>query len=94
MGILAALGAILTAGYILWMIQRVYLGPAKDEYREYPQASRRELGILIPLAVLCVVMGVLPKQMVFDYMNGTLDMLVDAVWSGAGVAQVASAVGM
>ncbi|MCG3136843.1 MAG: NADH-quinone oxidoreductase subunit M [Phycisphaerae bacterium] len=76
MAILAATGAILTAGYILWMIQRVYLGPAREEYRHYPQATRTELSILAPLGLLCIVMGVLPQQTVFNFMNGTLNQLV------------------
>ena len=93
MAILAALGAILTAGYILWMIQRVYLGPAKEEYKSYPQATRTEMGVLIPLGALCIIMGVLPKHTVFNFMNGTLDMLVEAVTSAGAVAQQVAAGG-
>ncbi len=68
---MAALGAsvvILTAGYILWTIQRVYLGA---EYRG-PHAealqpmTRREMAVALPLAVLAVVLGVYP-QVVFSY---------------------------
>ncbi|MCH8968510.1 MAG: NADH-quinone oxidoreductase subunit M [Planctomycetes bacterium] len=95
MAILAALGAILTAGYILWMIQRVYLGPAKEEYKNFPQATRTELGILVPLGVLCIALGVLPKHTVFNFMNGTLDMLVDHVAAAGALAQeVATGGGM
>ncbi len=95
MAILAAFGAILTAGYILWMIQRVYLGPAKQEYQQYPQASRTELAVLAPMAVLCIVMGILPKHTVFDFMNGTLDLLVEAVAGAGGMTQpLAAAVGL
>ena len=32
--VIAAAGMVLTAGYILWSIQRVFLGPAKPEYAE------------------------------------------------------------
>lgn len=67
----AAVGAtvvILTAGYILWTIQRVYLGA---EYRgPHPEAlepmSCREMAVALPLAVLAVVLGVYP-QTVFSY---------------------------
>jgi NADH-quinone oxidoreductase subunit M len=71
-GVLAAAGAIFSAVYILWMMQRVYLGPEKPEYAGYPDASRRELLILAPLAALCVLLGVLPKQMLLDFVSGTL----------------------
>ena len=93
MAILAALGAILTAGYILWMIQRVYLGPAKEEYKSFPQATRTELGILVPLGVLCIALGVLPKHTVFNFMNGTLDMLVEHVAEASALAHQVAAGG-
>ncbi len=76
MAILAAAGVILTAGYILWLIQRVYLGPEKQEYAGYPEANGREMLILVPFAALCVLFGILPKQMLFDYTNGTLNLIV------------------
>src|SRR5262249_52142868 len=43
MAILAAAGVILTAGYILWLIQRVYLGKAREEYKDFPEATAREM---------------------------------------------------
>ncbi len=73
LGVLAAAGAILTAAYILWMIQRVYLGSRKPEYESFGDASRREVWILAPLAALCLLLGILPKQFVFDFVTGTLD---------------------
>ena len=92
LAILAAFGVVITAGYILWMIQRVYLGPAKEEYKGYPQANGRELFILTPLAVLAIVLGILPKQSLFDFMNGTL-MQITGLWETAGepVKQIAAA---
>jgi NADH-quinone oxidoreductase subunit M len=35
LGILAASGVVLTAGYILWMFQRIYMGLEKPEYSQY-----------------------------------------------------------
>ncbi len=95
MAVIAALGAILTAGYILWMIQRVYLGPAKDEYKGFPDANRNEIGILVPLAALCLLMGILPTHTVFNFMNGTLDLLQEKIVASAGiVGHLASSIGM
>jgi NADH-quinone oxidoreductase subunit M len=95
MAVAAALGVILTAGYILWMIQRVYLGPAREEYKHFPQASATEIAVLVPMAVLCVVMGVLPKHTVFNFMNGTLDLLQEQVVKAAGtLPDLAAAMGM
>jgi NADH-quinone oxidoreductase subunit M len=76
MAILAAFGVVLTAGYILWVIQRVYLGKVRDEYKDFPEATGREMFILAPLAALCIVLGVFPKQTLFDFMNGTLDLVL------------------
>ncbi len=69
--VLAALGVILTAAYILWMIQRVYLGKLRDDYAHFPDASARETAILVPMGILAIFMGILPKY-TFDLMNGTL----------------------
>jgi NADH-quinone oxidoreductase subunit M len=69
--VVAAAGAILTAGYILWMIQRVYLGTARDEYRGLPEATAREVFVLTPMAILAIFLGILP-QYTFNLMDGTL----------------------
>ncbi len=79
MAILAASGVILTAGYILWLIRRVYLGREKEEYAGYSDASARETFILVPMAVLCIALGVLPMQTVFNYTNGTLDLMLQHI---------------
>jgi NADH-quinone oxidoreductase subunit M len=77
MAVLAATGVILTAGYILWMIQRVYLGPRRPEYAEYPDVSVREIAVLVPFAALAVLLGVLPQQALFNFMNGTLNQITE-----------------
>jgi NADH-quinone oxidoreductase subunit M len=84
MAILAAAGVILTAGYILWLIRRVYLGKEREEYADYADASPRETFILVPMAVLCIAMGVLPMQTVFNFTNGTLDVMLTHVTKSVG----------
>src|SRR3972149_5888698 len=84
MAILAAGGVILTAGYILWLIRRVYLGKERDEYKGYSDASPRGTFILVPMAVLCIAMGVLPMQTVFNFTNGTLDVMLTHVAKSVG----------
>ncbi len=72
LGSCAAIGVVFTAGYILWMFQRVYMGPARPEYtytgREAIQP--REYLILSILAIFAVLLGVLP-QIVFQLTDGT-----------------------
>ena len=83
MAVLAAFGVILTAGYILWLIQRVYLGKVREEYAGFPDAFAREVFVLTPFAVLAVVLGILPKQTLFNFMNGTLDLMLEHIGSMA-----------
>ncbi len=59
-GILAAFAVVLTAGYILWMFQRVYMGPQKPEYAHYEAVSAREYLIMATLGIAAVVFGVAP----------------------------------
>jgi NADH-quinone oxidoreductase subunit M len=75
MGVIAAFGVVLTAGYILWMIQRVYLGKRREEYADFPEATAREVFILVPFAVVAIVLGILPDQTLFRFMNGTLEQI-------------------
>ncbi len=82
--IIAAFGVILTAGYILWLIRRVYLGTERKEYQGFSDTSPREVFILVPFAVLCIALGILPSQTVFNFTNGTLDLLLAQVGHLAG----------
>jgi NADH-quinone oxidoreductase subunit M len=58
--ILSALTVILTAAYILWTIQRVYLGQ-NPAYKDFPDINLRELLCIVPLVVLSVLLGVAPN---------------------------------
>jgi NADH-quinone oxidoreductase subunit M len=72
---------ILTAGYILWAVQRVYLGPEyKGPHGEHlHDANLREKVIGTVLCVFAVVFGVFPYQFpggrpsILKYMNATID---------------------
>jgi NADH-quinone oxidoreductase subunit M len=70
----ASVGVVLTAGYILWCVQRVFLGEAKPEYESFSDANAREIFTLAPLAVLCIVLGIYPTiaLRVFDGTMGAL----------------------
>jgi len=67
LAIIACFGAVLTAGYLLWALQRVYFGPVKPEYEGFPDVNAREIAVLTPLAVMCVLLGVLPTVFVFVF---------------------------
>ncbi len=60
-GILAATGVIWSAGYLLWMYQRVFYGQVKHEVNKtLPDLNLREKTALAPIAVAALVMGVAP----------------------------------
>ena len=58
--IVATTGIILTAGYFLWTIQRVFLGPTNEQYVKLPEITLREAFTLTPLAVIVIVLGFYP----------------------------------
>ncbi len=77
LAVVSASVVILTAGYILWTIQRVYLGP---EYKgPHPEAltpiTRREVAVAAPLLAFAILFGVYP-QAVFRYMSPSVDRTV------------------
>jgi NADH-quinone oxidoreductase subunit M len=58
----AATGVILSAVYMLWMVQRVYYGPVTNEKNAtLPDLSPREWAAVLPLVAAAIVMGVLPN---------------------------------
>ena len=59
---IAASGVILSAVYMLWMVQRVNYGPVTNPKNEnLPDLTPREWSAILPLAAMAIVMGVLPN---------------------------------
>ena len=82
---LAALGVILAAVYILFMFQKMFLGPVdKEENRSLKDLNWREIATLVPLLVFIVWIGVYPKPF-FNLMAPAVEKLV-AVLQTAAVA--------
>ncbi|MDB5347095.1 MAG: nuoM [Schlesneria sp.] len=80
LAIIAASGVILTAGYILWTMQRVYLGP---EYKgPHPEGIipflPRERLVAYTLVILAVVLGVFPNVL-FKPMDKSISGLVQSM---------------
>src|SRR5579883_1027724 len=68
---------ILTAGYLLWMIKRVFFGPFNPKWSWLPDANRRELIPLLALAVVIVIVGIYPKPLI-DIITPSLHQLMQA----------------
>ncbi|HEX8914126.1 MAG TPA: NADH-quinone oxidoreductase subunit M [Humisphaera sp.] len=75
---LACLGVILSAGYNLWAMQRVFLGKPRPEHGELPEVTARERTVLTPLAIMCVLLGILPAVFVFAFTDRTIAALAQA----------------
>ncbi|MFI5458583.1 MAG: NuoM family protein [Isosphaerales bacterium] len=78
LGILAAAAVILTAGYILWTIQRVFLGRS-EAWNGLPDMNFREVAISYPLVVLTIAMGVFPQPLVLSWVAPSVDQMVQGV---------------
>lgn len=61
---ISAIGVVLTAAYLLWMMQRVFFGPLNEKYKNYQDLSGRELFTLVPLVVVVIALGVYPKPLI------------------------------
>jgi NADH-quinone oxidoreductase subunit M len=59
----ATVGVILSAAYMLWLVQRLFYGEASAMASSHPAADLRfgESAILWPFAILMLVMGIAPS---------------------------------
>jgi NADH-quinone oxidoreductase subunit M len=80
--VISCFGVILTAGYMLWTIQRVYLGPEKNEHKAFPEVDAREISVLTPLTVMAILLGILPYIFFFTFTDSTVHALFGLFRSG------------
>lgn len=80
--VLGAIGTVLTAGYMLWMLQKVNLGEPQPEWegREFHDVDRYEMAAWVPLIVLIVVIGFFPK-FIFSSTTETVTSLVEMAFN-------------
>ncbi len=81
LGLVAALGGVLTAAYHLRALSALCLAPAREEWKKspllkdsggrFPDLTPREMAAVVPLAVLVVLLGVWPAPL-FGAMAGSV----------------------
>lgn len=72
----ATTGVILAAVYLLWMFQRVFMGPLDNpENQKLRDLNVGELAIMLAFLLFIIWIGVAPSGY-FDLMNGTVSQLV------------------
>jgi NADH-quinone oxidoreductase subunit M len=76
--VLATLGIVLGAGYLLWTMQRMFLGPLNEKYANLPDINGREMFTLVPLACIVIVLGIFPMH-ALNLINASLTQLLTVV---------------
>ena len=67
---LGAFGVVLTAGYILWMVQRVMLGPLNPRFAELRDATPLELVPIAALIIAIMAVGIFPGTITDVFATG------------------------
>ena len=72
------MGIVITAGYMLYMVQRVLLGPLNEKWKDIPEINARELVTLIPLVLITIAIGVYPL-ILLKLINPTMTELITRI---------------
>ncbi|WP_206017948.1 complex I subunit 4 family protein [Rhodohalobacter barkolensis] len=79
--IISVFGIIITAGYILWTVQRIYLGNLQEKHKTLEDLTLREMLAFVPLIILIILLGIYPAPAI-ELMNASLSHLVELVTQG------------
>ncbi|MFE1167745.1 NADH-quinone oxidoreductase subunit M [Nocardiopsis sp. NPDC058789] len=83
--VIAALGVVLAALYILWMYQRTMTGPTPEKLSALPDLSGRETWAVAPLIALIIAFGVYPQPLL-NVINPAVERTVEAPADEVAVA--------
>jgi NADH-quinone oxidoreductase subunit M len=78
--VVSVFGVILTAAYILRMIQKMFLGQFNTKWESLTEINGREIFTVVPLAVLTLLVGILPNTL-NQFFSATVDNLVKIILS-------------
>jgi len=81
--VIGGIGTVLTAAYLLWMLQRVNLGEVPEEWRDkgLRDVDGYELGAWVPLVLAILAVGVYPA-IIFGATNDSVASLVQRAFGG------------
>lgn len=74
----AAFGIVITAGYILWMVQRTLFGPPKERFDSIRDATVLEMVPLFVLVVAIISVGIYPA-FISDAFTLGVDPIIQAI---------------
>ena len=84
--VVAAIGTVFAAGYLLWLYQRTAFGVPKEEFAEDPHihdVHTSEWIAWAPLLVLILVLGVYPN-LIFEITDGTIVNVAEQIAAATG----------
>jgi NADH-quinone oxidoreductase subunit M len=73
---LSVIGLLVTAIFILTILQRVFNGPLNEKWAKFPDLTSGEIGLLLIPIVLMFVLGLYPR-LVLDVINPTAVQMVE-----------------
>jgi len=85
--IIAAITIVLTAGYMLWVLQRVFLGSLPDKWKNLTDMDGRETFMLATLAVIVIFLGIYPAP-VLNLMNASMNTLAELLQRTGSAAMI------
>jgi len=74
--VVASVGVVGAALYLLWAYQRVFHGRAEGPNAHIADASAKERWVLVPVVALILVLGVFPKP-VIDRISPSVQQLIE-----------------
>jgi NADH-quinone oxidoreductase subunit M len=83
--IIATLGILLNATYFLRAFQFMFLGKSDDKWSGLPDMTAREIGMLTPLAIIIIFLGVYPSP-ALNIISATMNNLISLVANAIQVA--------
>ncbi|MGH1493639.1 MAG: complex I subunit 4 family protein [Acidimicrobiales bacterium] len=79
--VVAAVGTVLAAGYLLWLLQRTAFGTPSEEFENDPNIHDMvftEWVAWVPMVILIIVLGFVPS-LIFDVTNDSASLIGDVV---------------
>ncbi|MBY0516043.1 MAG: NADH-quinone oxidoreductase subunit M [Bacteriovoracaceae bacterium] len=76
MTVLALIGLLLGAAYLLWAFKRMFFGEVAESVKEYDDMNLREVAYMLPLCAAVIVFGIFPAP-ILNIMKASVGQLVD-----------------
>jgi NADH-quinone oxidoreductase subunit M len=82
LAIVSTLGILIGAAYMLWTLQRVYLGKLNEKWADLKDLDKREWIMFAPLTFIIILLGVYPS-LALDIMSTSVNTLVEFLSTNA-----------